>query len=659
MRTRFPLGPLAIALCFASLGEAQAPTGPTQNLEARLSPLIAVESFSTLGMRFVTDPALVSDLDPVQNLHMEGVVVPSPSGYQTVDLDLVRVDPVSETAYLKVDGKVAGGADDLRAGISLWNGVVSGEPGSEVYIAFTPTGTRGWITRADGRSHFYAVPDENGDWNNTTTLLVHQDDDFVKQTTPTWTCSTDTSNLPVSGGESLFEDLSGAQQAGRQNSSASSGSIECKIAVETDYQYYQLFGNLTAATNYAISLWGAISCRFIDATDVYITIPQLSIYTNANDPWNTPDIGGSSSQMLNEFQRYWQPNGFPLGAALAHFMSGANLGGGVAYVAGFCSPYGVAVSGNLHGKTPMPVPTKSSLSWDFVVCAHETGHNFGTPHTHDYCPNPIDSCYTGICTNGTQCITNGTIMSYCHLCPGGMNNIQTFFHNRVANRMKGVVAVSCLCTLCPCNPPVVNGISPTQVVAYDPGGQEVTLTGKRFTDVTSVTVDGVPVPATDFTVDSDKKIRFNMPTVSRTGMVGITVEDDCGPSLAALVQVDPPAEPQLGVTYLTPPSPLVSSLVGLPLTVSANPGDLAFVLWSPDLIPTNLPGFLSLEIGNNFATLFELWSTTIPAKAWDSAVFPIAGLPIGSVVYVQAAILSGPGAFPLVSSQSQAAVVWF
>jgi len=392
--------------------------------------------------------------------------------------------------------------------------------------------------------------------------------------------------------------------------------------------------------------------------DVYITVPQLSIYTTSNDPWKTPDMGGSSSQMLNEFQRYWKPDGFPLGAALAHFMSGANLGGGVAYVGSFCSESGVAVSGNLAGQTTMPVPTKSSLNWDFVVCAHETGHNFGSPHTHDYCP-PIDSCYPGLCTTGTQCITNGTIMGYCHLCPGGLNNVQTFFHQRVANRMSKVVSVSCICGTCPCAPPLVNALSPTTVVAYDPTQQEVTLTGKRFSNVNQVTVDGVPLAPGQFTVDSYTQLRFTMPTVSSTGMVSVSVEDDCGPSVASLIQVMPPAEAQLGVEFPVQNLPIVSTAIGMPVVVAADPGDLAFVLWSPENLPTVLPGYLNLEIGNNFNSLYELWTVQIPAKAWERMVFPVSALPLGSTLYLQAAVLNGPGNFPLESSQAVTAVVWF
>jgi hypothetical protein len=101
-------------------------------------------------------------------------------------------------------------------------------------------------------------------------------------------------------------------------------------------------------------------------------------------------------------------------------VSGANLGGGIAYLSTLCDTaqdFSFAVSGNIDGQVPFPIAV-GPLNWDFMVTAHETGHNFGSPHTHDFSP-PIDQCAFGIC------ITDGTLMSYCHLCPGGLASITT------------------------------------------------------------------------------------------------------------------------------------------------------------------------------------------------------------------------------------------
>jgi hypothetical protein len=77
-----------------------------------------------------------------------------------------------------------------------------------------------------------------------------------------------------------------------------------------------------------------------------------------------------------------------------------------------------------------------------MVLTHELGHNFGAPHTHSYCP-PVDQCATN-CTGTTACTTEGTIMSYCHGCPGGTANITTYFHPVSVADMRARVEATCL-----------------------------------------------------------------------------------------------------------------------------------------------------------------------------------------------------------------------
>jgi Bacterial Ig domain/PA14 domain len=70
---------------------------------------------------------------------------------------------------------------------------------------------------------------------------------------------------------------------------------------------------------------------------------------------------------------------------------------------------------------------------------HEMGHNFGAPHTHDHTP-PADGCGANDCTLAYE----GTIMSYCHLCTGGMSNISLKFHPySVASMNAHLAATSC------------------------------------------------------------------------------------------------------------------------------------------------------------------------------------------------------------------------
>ena len=133
---------------------------------------------------------------------------------------------------------------------------------------------------------------------------------------------------------------------------------------------------------------------------------------------------------------------------LAHLLCARSLGGGIANLWGLCND-GYAVSGSLAGEFPMPLEGEQAGNWDPIVFAHETGHNFGMIHTHEM-DDPPDDC-TGNCED-----TNGTIMSYCHLCDGGTANIALEFHDDNVDNAEtwlNIVAGSEGCNLWPNDPP--------------------------------------------------------------------------------------------------------------------------------------------------------------------------------------------------------------
>jgi hypothetical protein len=317
---------------------------------------------------------------------------------------------------------------------------VAGEVDSEVFLAITSTGSRGWIRRGESKAMLVAEPNEDGTWTDASSVLIRQDDPLYVAAQPERSFECDYKRVPV--GQAAMP--SGQAQAGRAPKSPpthkGSPAFEAKMAVESDHAFWQIFFNTTAATNYALSLWGAVSSRYLGQMNTVVTIPYLALYTTPADPWVTPEMGGGTVDLLFELDDYWALSGFPNGAVLGHIISGDGLGGGVAYYSGtqgvglFCDPvFGTAVSANMDGSTSIPVPLQDDFNWDFIVTAHETGHNWGTTHTHEICPTPLDQCspFFGACQTAQVCQT-GTIMSYCHLCPGGIFNSASQFHPVIA-----------------------------------------------------------------------------------------------------------------------------------------------------------------------------------------------------------------------------------
>lgn len=393
---------------------------------------------------------------PETSVQLDGIYLP---GGRLVDVRLERIDLASRKFGFFVDGVAR---HDLLDGLdlSVWKGTVAGEADSEVLLSFSRRGTRGWIRSQGDLVHFMPTTDESGSWENGSTVLVTELELIQRGNALGDYCGFDQArglglgefsvNPPNNGGQQAQD----GQQFGGQLGLGACNLREATIAVETDFQLFQVWGDLGAETAYVTTLLAAGSDRYENQIQTVLTFPYVQFYTSSNDPWSAQDSGGSSVDVLFEFQGAWAGN-VPQGADLGHFLSGAGLGGGVAWLDVLCNDeFNFGVSGNIDGLVNFPVQ-QGPTNWDFMVWTHEVGHNFSSPHTHDYCP-PIDQCapsgYFGNCQSSQQCTNQGTIMSYCHLCSGGLSNVTTFFDPTVVAQMQGAAA-NCL--------PLFSGISAT------------------------------------------------------------------------------------------------------------------------------------------------------------------------------------------------------
>lgn len=417
-------------------------------LAALPATLVAQASFrfpmDPAGADIATGLATLSPLSgQIRDLQFHDVVLLEglrlPSGAD-VSVQLERVRHERMNFGFRVDGEPA----DLLRGLdfSLWSGVVVGDSQSEVILSFSNKGSRGWLSTAGELVHFLPQPDASGDWSRGVSLLATEHELRELGLENDRQCGLD-QLAPVAGTPTREERRDADVNIPQSGDGGNCNVLECKISVETDYQLNQVFnGDLGAETAYATALLGAASARYEEQIGTMLTYPYLQFYTTPNDPWSTPESGGSMIDMLNEFVPAWSGN-IPNDGRIGHFLSGAGLGGGVAYLGVLCDSdeqFSFAVSGNIGGDTPFPVAV-GPLNWDFMVFTHETGHNFDSPHTHDYNPQ-IDNCAGG------SCITDGTIMSYCHQCPGGLANITTFFHPTVVGVMMAHAA-NCLDPVAP------------------------------------------------------------------------------------------------------------------------------------------------------------------------------------------------------------------
>jgi hypothetical protein len=310
--------------------------------------------------------------------------------------------------------------------VAHFEGSVDGVEGSSSYLAFGATGAAGWIDLGGGRGTFTlrrVASDAPG--------LCAGTVEFVRSS------GTSAPDVPACGGahEGDGHDHGDGGIAGF--GAVPPGVVKVvDMAIDSDYDYYRIFGNATAATEYLATLTGAIAAIYRRDCNATIRISYVRLQDNAADLFNESDP-------LVPFRQYWNANGGGIDRDLFTLITGRrNLPyGGVAYLNAVCQNFGYSVNGYINGVFTDPVVTHPG-NWDINVVAHEWGHNLGTRHTHDY---GIDACATGT-------IQRGTIMSYCHTVQGASSNIDLRFHRGTAEAIESLIAtVPCLGSDCNAN----------------------------------------------------------------------------------------------------------------------------------------------------------------------------------------------------------------
>ncbi len=199
-----------------------------------------------------------------------------------------------------------------------------------------------------------------------------------------------------------------------------------RVAYDTTTRFMDLFNSDQAAIDYLGDLTNYISLVYVRELNTEIVVSSVTPRSAGDNPWN-PD----ANNLLEQFETFWNnpANTVDQTRTLAHLVD-AGPSQGVAYVSALCGDgfdYGVS-----QGLGTEFDPNADPQGWSFTVVAHELGHNFGSDHTHCYDP-VIDECHNGEaafgCWGGAESLPGpgdqapGTIMSYCHLLPGGLSNL--------------------------------------------------------------------------------------------------------------------------------------------------------------------------------------------------------------------------------------------
>ena len=377
-----------------------------------------------------------------EKLVVDGLLLDKQKGTSTLELERIQV--WRPDAVVMIDGQRVPAPKAV-----YFRGTIDGDPFSQVLLSVREKGgVMGLAFKGDGA---WAIGKGRG---KGALRSKKANPDLLKRP---FECGLD--RLPNGGRvEDPFE--ADAAIAALAENTVPDETLDATIAIETDFEYYNMPAfapdetetRAEKALNYMGDLIGYLDLvysREID-TDMFIGFSRL--WTTSDDPWaSTSDSGAALTQFIN----YWNANMQNVPRTVAHMLSGRETGGGVAYVGVLCDAFGspggnlsYGYSGTLDGNFSWDgnqANDPANVVWDIMVVAHEIGHNYNSPHAHDYCgidnnPSPIDRCYQG-CAGAAQGLPScsgptpffdggpGTIMSYCHLV-GGMSAISMTFGGR-------------------------------------------------------------------------------------------------------------------------------------------------------------------------------------------------------------------------------------
>jgi hypothetical protein len=437
-------------------------------------PLQTAIPHSTLAAHcFVPTPqdrARVQALRNYRCVRLQGLTLP---GAAVVDLELTRINDLAPK-FLSLDGAGPGTPNALLpTPMSLWSGSIPGIADSRACIAFSEVGVWGWIATNTQLFHLTSFPSA-GSWANYRTLLVA---DAHKNLLGGWQCG-DPIVEPPTLPPTFSTCLSGLARSQWSYQCPDPGITQlrlCRAAVETDYQFYQRFGDWPAAEVYARFVLGNVAQALRLDVRVVVELEYLGLWTTAADPWLEQDLvvgqvdGPCCVDVFYEFQHKWgtedlifagprfdQGPGLglaPVAADLYHLMSGVQMGCAIGLRGVGTANNGFSISTGMgaisFGNANEP---RASPFFQIYGAGHEIGHSFGVGHTHAFkidvlgTPSylgddvPIDNCGVDPSGGAASCagvaFGQSTLMSYCICPPAGLGNIRIQYHPEMARCMR-------------------------------------------------------------------------------------------------------------------------------------------------------------------------------------------------------------------------------
>lgn len=324
-------------------------------------------------------------------------------------------------------------------------GTIDGQVGSDVFISYSNNEMIGYIQNSNGEQlNLSKLSNQITNDNSIHTLALCKPFESFKNI-----------NLDVCKTNDFTVGNYNEENFSKSNKSLATTFYEVPVAIEGDNTFFNLFlsnndtaAAITKANTYMLSVMSFASRLYERQINVSYKLVKVYLQSNRNsDPYKSLlNSKVSLDQILGYASTVWKTRSTVKRAFVSHFsyiynQPSSSTTAGIAYVGspgkGVLGQTGSGGGYNVLGMMASTAFPTLNYTQDIMVAAHEQGHNFSSPHTHNcYFAEPsknlgpIDTCVTqeafpGFSSGvGDACVAdknllrplnNGTIMSYCHL----------------------------------------------------------------------------------------------------------------------------------------------------------------------------------------------------------------------------------------------------
>ena len=329
--------------------------------------------------------------------------VPIAPGF-TVDLELRPWNVIPTGAKVLIGTER--GVEEIVTQVRLFRGTVVGESESDVFLSISGETVLGHLTTADRSYEISNDPTVSGPTGGVIAAISYPTDALPGSMIA---CGVNEESLAELIGDD-WVDYGDHKKGDHIHAAADAIEFAVDGAWEADVEYLQLFPNRQAAADYMVQLIADVSAVYERDLGVQLTAPYMKLWESPSAegyPYKETAIMGVA---LRETARYWRDiDQATVKRAFAHTFSGKSWTNpiGIAYLDVLCQQRMGAFS----------AITRTNTARDRRVVAHETGHNFGSNHTH-HCSWDGGAIHRCAPAEGGNCfqVTEqevGTIMSYC------------------------------------------------------------------------------------------------------------------------------------------------------------------------------------------------------------------------------------------------------